>query len=223
MRLVTRPRVAALLVSGAILGGFALSLLRGDNVSPSIPSREDWLFHAESETSPYPRTVSSYVDLRHGRPPAPPGVIAVVVVDAVVAIEPAEPRGPLTGPTPPPMGRPASADYGLRVIEPLAGAATGDVLTLTMYGAAAGQNTSLATFAPFPHPEVGQHLLVALQRSWRPGGSGKYLAAGGSIIDISGPKARFLDAWHTSVKEMGAPESTPAFIEAVRAALAGRP
>jgi hypothetical protein len=41
-------------------------------------------------------------------------------------------------------------------------------------------------------------------------------------VDISGPKAHFIDAWKTSVKEMGAPESTPAFIEAVRAALARR-
>jgi hypothetical protein len=40
MRLVTRSRLAPALVSAALLGGFALALVRGENVTRSVPSKE---------------------------------------------------------------------------------------------------------------------------------------------------------------------------------------
>jgi hypothetical protein len=145
--------------------------------------------------------------------------VAVVTV-GIIARDDSEIRALQDRATPPPnFGGPAT-DYALRIDEVLSGSAlaAGDTVALRRGGPPGDEQ-----FTPFPHPREGARLLLVLFPHDRDAAIGVFWSYPYSNVDISGPKAHFVDAWRTSVKEMDAPESTPAFIEAVRTALEARP
>lgn len=225
MRLLTRSRLVALVVSAVILGGFGLALVRGDNVSVRIPDKDEWMLNIAGEWPDPPASPAEFVALGSHLPV--PRTVAIATIGARLRENPEvyAPRGILTpsGIEPPPMlVDAASTDYALRLDEVLSESAlaAGLTVTLRLGGAPSPPGRSGEYFNPAPHPREGRRLLMVLVPDPRVPSSGTYACYVYGTVDVSGATAHFNDAWRTSVKEMGAPESTPAFIEAVRAALA---
>jgi hypothetical protein len=233
MRRVIRSRLPVLLVSMLLLGGFGLALARSENVSVTPSgSREEHCFRGLGECPPMPRSLQESLDL--GDHLGTPRTVAIVTVGELLSENPSVLGEGPPYPAPPPGLRPeelakrplrgppmlieaASTHYALRLDEVLSSQAhqSGDMVTLRVSG-----TRSDSPLSALDHPRKGQRLLLVLvTRPDRPY-DGIYFSYHEATFDISGPKTHFADPWRTSVKEMGAPESTPAFIEAARAALA---
>ncbi len=203
-----------------LLSGIGLAFVRSDNVSERIPSREEWVLHSLGELPPEPRSLRDLLDT--GSHLGVPRTVAIATVGSIARESPQEPRPPTTGPTPSPIGRGPTTDYALRLDEVLSPGASDHLRAGSSVTLRLGGPPSPDYFTPFPHPRPGSRLLLVLVPH-SSGEAGVYTAYPHVTADVSAPTAHLTDAWRTSVKVMGAPEATPAFIEAVRAALAVSP
>ncbi len=207
----------ARLTQGAIIltlaGSIGAAVLRGEDASVRIPSKEEWRLNSLAEWPEEPANLTEFLGVGSHR-----GVtrtVAIVEVGPITAQRPEE-RAPQTGPTPPPMGRGASTDYEVTIEEVLSPSSlhAGETVTLRK-----GGEPNPRSFTPYPHPIEGQRLLLVLVPDRLDAARGVFTSYPYGTANITGDAAHLADVWRTSVSEMGAPTSTPAFIDAVRAAL----
>lgn len=221
---MTRARLVQGTIALVLLGSFGVALLRGDSASIRVPSKEEWLLKTNANPPPEPTSLADFLGV--GSHLGVPRAVAIVSIGPITGQHPgvSSPRpGPVfTSPsgvrrTPPPLTlQGPSTDYAARIDEVLSPSALrpNDTVTLRYSGP-----PTPGTFTPFPHPLEGERLLLVLVADPREPANGAFITYPYGTANITGPTAHLADGWRTSVSEMGAPTSTPAFIEAVRAAL----
>ena len=210
---MTRRRLLAGTFCAIVAVSFAVGLLRGENSSVRIPSKDEWRLKTFAE---WPREPTSLADfLGVGSHLGVPRTVAIVRIGPVLGRLPAQ-RAPEVGSTPAPILRGSSTDYEIRIEETLSptGLRPRETATLRVSG-----EPSPDYFTPFPHPVEGQRLLLVLVPDHFEADKGVFGSYPYGTANITGPSAHLADSWRTSVTVMGAPATTPAFIEAVRSAL----
>ncbi len=220
---MTRARLLQGAIVVALAGSFGVALLRGDNVTQRLPSKEEWRLRTMGEPPREPTSLTEFLGVGAHLPV--PRTVAIVRVGPLTE-ERAEVTMPRPGPTitspagvritPPPLTQQGpTTDYAVRIEEVISPSdlRVGDTITLR-YGA----RPTPGTITPYPHPIEGQRLLLVLVPDIREPASGAFVPYAYGTADVTGTTAHLVDAWRTPVSVMGVPAATTNFIEAVRAA-----